>query len=113
MILDIDLHSNYDGCEKELADTMLGYMATDEGDNNFEPYNGMKFDSYQEAYFFYLKYAKLVGFGISTNSSRRSKVSREFIDAKFVYTRYGMKRESNASSQCPYLKINCNVILHV
>ncbi|WJX50321.1 hypothetical protein P8452_36643 [Trifolium repens] len=69
-----------------------------------EPYIGMKFDSQENAYSFYTHYAKCVGFGISIKNSRRSKVSREFIDAIYACTRYGKKRESTAQNPRPCLK---------
>jgi hypothetical protein len=63
-----------------------------------EPYIGMEFDSQENAYSFYTQYAKCTGFGISIKNSRRSKVSREFIDANYACTRYGKKRESTAQN---------------
>ncbi|KAF4402201.1 hypothetical protein G4B88_017713 [Cannabis sativa] len=59
-----------------------------------EPCNGMEFNSHEEAYEFYLKYAKIIGFDILRRSNRRSKISNEFIDVKFVCTRSRLKRES-------------------
>ena len=50
---------------------MLGDIANNEGDNNFEPCESMEFDSHQDAYSFHLKYAKLIGFGITKKSSLR------------------------------------------
>ncbi|KAF4350460.1 hypothetical protein F8388_005070 [Cannabis sativa] len=58
-----------------------------------EPCNGMEFNSHEEAYEFYLKYAKIIGFDILRRSNRRSKISNEFIDVKFVCTRSRLKRE--------------------
>ncbi|CAJ2630952.1 unnamed protein product [Trifolium pratense] len=51
-----------------------------------EPYIGMEFESQENAYSFYAHYAKVIGFGISIKTSRRSKVSREFIDVKYACT---------------------------
>ncbi|WJX09787.1 hypothetical protein P8452_00584 [Trifolium repens] len=78
-----------------------------------EPYIGMKFDSQENAYSFYTHYAKCVGFGISIKNSRRSKVSREFIDAIYACTRYGKKRESTAQNPRPCLKVECEASLRI
>ncbi|GAY65014.1 hypothetical protein CUMW_238000, partial [Citrus unshiu] len=80
---------------------------------NLEPYTGLEFDTQDDAYSFYLMYAKCTGFGISKKSSHRLKLSREFIDAKFACTRYGIKRESSAINQRPCLKVDCKALLHV
>lgn len=62
-------------------------------DVNLEPLRGMEFVSHQEAYAFYQEYARSMGFNTAIQNSRRSKTSREFIDAKFACSRYGTKRE--------------------
>ncbi|XP_063947701.1 protein FAR1-RELATED SEQUENCE 1 isoform X5 [Daucus carota subsp. sativus] len=61
---------------------------------DLEPHNGMEFDSKEDAFTFYKEYAKSVGFASIIKASRRSRISGKFIDAKFVCTRYGKKRES-------------------
>lgn len=58
-----------------------------------EPLPGMEFGSHGDAYAFYQEYARSVGFNTAIQNSRRSKTSREFIDAKFACSRYGTKRE--------------------
>lgn len=63
------------------------------GDINLEPLSGMEFESHGEAYSFYQEYARSMGFNTAIQNSRRSKTSREFIDAKFACSRYGTKRE--------------------
>lgn len=60
-----------------------------------EPREGMEFESKEEAFSFYKEYAKSVGFATIIKASRRSRISGKFIDAKFVCTRYGNKRESS------------------
>ncbi|WZZ28470.1 hypothetical protein YC2023_011871 [Brassica napus] len=60
---------------------------------NLEPLNGMEFDSHGEAYAFYQEYSRAIGFNTAIQNSRRSKTTREFIDAKFACSRYGTKRE--------------------
>ncbi|GAY49067.1 hypothetical protein CUMW_116450 [Citrus unshiu] len=60
-----------------------------------EPLEGMEFESKEEAFSFYKEYAKSVGFATIIKASRRSRISGKFIDAKFVCTRYGNKRESS------------------
>jgi len=43
-----------------------------------------EFESEENAYSFYSLYAKYVRFGISIKTSRRSKVSMEFIDVTYA-----------------------------
>ena len=66
-------------------------------DTNLEPLSGMEFESHGEAYSFYQEYARSMGFNTAIQNSRRSKTSREFIDAKFSCSRYGTKREYDKS----------------
>ncbi|KAF8408600.1 hypothetical protein HHK36_004663 [Tetracentron sinense] len=80
----------------------------------FEPCTGMIFESHEEAYIFYQEYAKFIGFSATTKNSRRSRASREFIDAKFACSRYGSKRKSyKAIHQRSCLKIGCKASMHV
>jgi hypothetical protein len=87
------------------------HVSDSNGDGNQEPYIGMEFDSQENAHSFYAHYAKCVGFGISIKTSRRSRVSREFIDVKYACTRYGKKRESSAINPRPCLKVECEAYL--
>lgn len=70
-------------------------------DINLEPIAGMEFESHGEAYSFYQEYARSMGFNTAIQNSRRSKTSREFIDAKFACSRYGTKREHDKSFNRP------------
>lgn len=70
-------------------------------DMNLEPLSGMEFASHQEAYTFYQEYARSMGFNTAIQNSRRSKTSREFIDAKFACSRYGTKREYEKATNRP------------
>ncbi|XP_062172709.1 protein FAR1-RELATED SEQUENCE 4 isoform X2 [Alnus glutinosa] len=79
-----------------------------------EPRDDMEFDSHEAAYMFYKEYAKSVGFGTAKLSSRRSRASREFIDAKFSCIRYGNKQQSDdAINPRPSPKIGCKASMHV
>lgn len=79
-----------------------------------EPCLGMEFDSHEDAYSFYRDYAKTMGFGTSKLSSRRSRASKEFIDAKFSCMRYGNKQQSDdAINPRPSPKIGCKASMHV
>ncbi|CAL5200106.1 unnamed protein product [Lathyrus oleraceus] len=79
-----------------------------------EPNNEMEFESHEAAYSFYKEYAKSVGFGTAKLSSRRSRASKEFIDAKFSCIRYGNKQQSDdAINPRPSPKIGCKASLHV
>ncbi|XP_015573890.1 protein FAR1-RELATED SEQUENCE 4 isoform X2 [Ricinus communis] len=79
-----------------------------------EPRDDMEFDSHEAAYSFYKEYAKSVGFGTAKLSSRRSRASKEFIDAKFSCIRYGNKQQSDdAINPRPSPKIGCKASMHV
>ncbi|KAK7272029.1 hypothetical protein RJT34_28375 [Clitoria ternatea] len=79
-----------------------------------EPHSDMEFDSHEAAYAFYKEYAKSAGFGTAKLSSRRSRASKEFIDAKFSCIRYGNKQQSDdAINPRPSPKIGCKASLHV
>ncbi|GMN27344.1 hypothetical protein TIFTF001_001609 [Ficus carica] len=86
-----------------------------EGDADFEPCNGIEFNSHEAAYAFYQDYAKSMGFTTSIKNSRRSKKSKEFIDAKFACSRYGVTPESDSgSSRRPSVKkTDCKASMHV
>ncbi|XP_021716388.1 protein FAR1-RELATED SEQUENCE 4-like isoform X2 [Chenopodium quinoa] len=82
--------------------------------SDVEPHEDMEFDSHEAAYEFYKEYAKSLGFGTAKLSSRRSRASKEFIDAKFSCIRYGNKQQSDdAINPRPSPKIGCKASLHV
>ncbi|WCJ28090.1 far-red elongated hypocotyls 3 [Euphorbia peplus] len=76
------------------------------GETNLEPLSGMEFESHGAAYSFYQEYARSMGFNTAIQNSRRSKTSREFIDAKFACSRYGTKREYDKSFNRPRARQN-------
>ncbi|KAF9686447.1 hypothetical protein SADUNF_Sadunf03G0159400 [Salix dunnii] len=79
-----------------------------------EPHDDIEFESHEAAYSFYKDYAKSVGFGTAKLSSRRSRSSKEFIDAKFSCIRYGNKQQSDdAINPRPSPKIGCKASMHV
>lgn len=79
-----------------------------------EPRQNMEFESHEEAYLFYKEYAKSAGFGTAKLSSRRSRATKEFIDAKFSCIRYGNKQQSDdAVNPRPSPKIGCKASMHV
>ncbi|CAL1385904.1 unnamed protein product [Linum trigynum] len=82
---------------------------------DFEPSNGIEFDSHEAAYTFYQEYAKSMGFTTSIKNSRRSKKSKEFIDAKFACSRYGVTPESESgnSRRSSMKKTDCKASMHV
>ncbi|WRX08776.1 FAR1 DNA binding domain - like 4 [Theobroma cacao] len=86
-----------------------------EGDTDFEPRNGIEFESHEAAYAFYQEYAKSMGFTTSIKNSRRSKKSKEFIDAKFACSRYGVTPESDVGSsrRSSVKKTDCKASMHV
>ncbi|KAJ0083411.1 hypothetical protein Patl1_29635 [Pistacia atlantica] len=78
------------------------------GNPLLEPRDDMEFESHEAAYSFYKEYAKAMGFGTAKLSSRRSRASREFIDAKFSCIRFGNKQQSDdAINPRPSPKIGC------
>lgn len=79
----------------------LGDVQDTKEDVLLEPLAGMEFESLGEAYAFYQEYARSTGFSTAIQNSRRSKTSREFIDAKFACSRYGTKREYEKSVNRP------------
>ncbi|GAA0175189.1 hypothetical protein LIER_28417 [Lithospermum erythrorhizon] len=88
-----EMHSE-DGLVME---TPIEDMVDTEEDILLEPLAGMEFNSHGEAYAFYQEYARTMGFNTAIQNSRRSKTTREFIDAKFACSRYGTKREYDKS----------------
>lgn len=79
-----------------------------------EPRDDMEFESHEAAYSFYKEYARSMGFGTAKLSSRRSRASKEFIDAKFSCIRYGNKQQSDdAINPRPSPKIGCKASMHV
>lgn len=84
------------------------------GSTTLELQGDIEFESNEEAYTFYKDYAKSSGFGTSKLSSRRSRATKEFIDAKFSCTRYGNKQQSDdAVNPRPSPKIGCKASMHV
>uniref|UniRef100_A0A2P2LWT8 Protein FAR1-RELATED SEQUENCE n=2 Tax=Rhizophora mucronata TaxID=61149 RepID=A0A2P2LWT8_RHIMU len=90
-------------------------VALFEGDAEIEPCNGIEFESHEAAYSFYQEYAKSMGFTTSIKNSRRSKKSKEFIDAKFACSRYGVTPESDNgnSRRSSVKKTDCKASMHV
>ncbi|EYU43155.1 hypothetical protein ABFS82_08G119200 [Erythranthe guttata] len=83
--------------------------------DNFEPHDGIEFESHEAAYSFYQEYAKSMGFTTSIKNSRRSKKTKEFIDAKFACSRYGVtpESESGVSRRPGVKKTDCKASMHV
>lgn len=77
--------------------------------------NGIEFESHEAAYSFYQEYAKSMGFTTSIKNSRRSKKSKEFIDAKFACSRYGITPESDGGNnrRSSVRKTDCKASMHV
>ncbi|RDY11388.1 Protein FAR-RED ELONGATED HYPOCOTYL 3, partial [Mucuna pruriens] len=60
-----------------------------------EPEPGPEFNSKEEAFSYYQAHAKSVGFSAIIKASRRSRISGNFIDAKFACSRYGTSPTPN------------------
>lgn len=97
------------------ADSPKRAGAVFDGDTDFEPGSGIEFESHEAAYSFYQEYAKSMGFTTSIKNSRRSKKSKEFIDAKFACSRYGITPESDSGSsrRSSVKKTDCKASMHV
>ncbi|KAL9231087.1 hypothetical protein vseg_006350 [Gypsophila vaccaria] len=92
------LHTNEEVVTLACTTSDLVNLHTNDG-VNLEPLPGMEFMSHQEAYVFYQEYARSMGFNTAIQNSRRSKTSREFIDAKFACSKYGTKREYDKANR--------------
>ncbi|VFQ70585.1 unnamed protein product [Cuscuta campestris] len=127
MVIEEKIHiEDGGGMNSSLAD-----MTEFKEDVNLEPLAGMEFESHGEAYAYYQEYARSMGFNTAIQNSRRSKTSREFIDAKFACSRYGTKREyekpvnrsrsrqggkqdqENATGRRACAKTDCKASMHV
>ncbi|KAK9733059.1 hypothetical protein RND81_04G041000 [Saponaria officinalis] len=85
-----------------------------EGDIEMGPDSDLQFESHEVAYKYYQEYAKSMGFTTSIKNSRRSKKSKDFIDAKFACSRYGITLESDvASRRSSVKKTDCKASMHV
>ncbi|KAJ6967667.1 hypothetical protein NC653_035786 [Populus alba x Populus x berolinensis] len=82
-------------------------------DTNLEPLSGMEFESHGAAYSFYQEYARSMGFNTAIQNSRRSKTSREFIDAKFACSRQTKQDPENGTSRRLCSKTDCKASMHV
>lgn len=88
------------------------------GFSDLEPPDGIDFDTHEAAYTFYQEYAKSMGFTTSIKNSRRSKKTKDFIDAKFACSRYGATPESETGSSSgrrssSVKKTDCKASMHV
>ncbi|XWS30942.1 hypothetical protein CRYUN_Cryun23aG0034300 [Craigia yunnanensis] len=110
-IVDGAAHTRDGGIVDSSKRAVIGF----EGDTDFEPRNGIEFESHKAAYAFYQEYAKPMGFTTSIKNSRRSKKSKEFIDAKFACSRYGVTPESDVGSsrRSSVKKTDCKASMHV
>ncbi|XP_057424640.1 protein FAR-RED IMPAIRED RESPONSE 1 isoform X1 [Lotus japonicus] len=105
--------------EQHRSDAVVVSPNTDlslfDGDRDFEPHTGIEFKSHEAAYSFYQEYAKSMGFTTSIKNSRRSKKTKEFIDAKFACSRYGVTPESDGGSnrRSSVKKTDCKACMHV
>ncbi|OMO80508.1 hypothetical protein COLO4_24061 [Corchorus olitorius] len=92
---------------------LVFFIAENNENHDKDPQVGMEFDSPENAYSLYKIYAKKMGFGVTTRSSCRSKLSGQFIDVKYVCTRHGTKRETNVVNPRPCLKMECKAMFHI
>ncbi|XP_026402846.1 protein FAR1-RELATED SEQUENCE 4-like isoform X2 [Papaver somniferum] len=109
--VDVNANVNMNYCVNDSASAIAS-----EGNENvhLDPREGMEFESHEEAFSFYKEYARREGFGVSKRNSRRSRISKKFIDAKFACCRYGTKQASDRVSRPrPTAKIDCKAAMHV
>ncbi|KAG2396442.1 hypothetical protein LR48_Vigan432s001100 [Vigna angularis] len=74
---------------------------------------GPEFNSKEEAFAFYQAHAKSVGFSAIIKASRRSRISGNFIDAKFACTRYGAPPSHKPKRAPSRAKTDCKASMHV
>ncbi|KAL3615311.1 cyclin-dependent kinase inhibitor far1 [Castilleja foliolosa] len=128
----VDSEDNVEGGEEGLASTVADVVhPTQNNDShldnlpkrdiigtepgNLEPHDGIEFESHEAAYVYYQEYSKSMGFTTSIKNSRRSKKTKEFIDAKFACSRYGVtpESESGVSRRPSVKKTDCKASMHV
>ncbi|KAL0725004.1 hypothetical protein Bca4012_039603 [Brassica carinata] len=107
-------NSNRDVVVDDLRTGHLGFS----GVLDLEPPDGIDFDTHEAAYTFYQDYAKSMGFTTSIKNSRRSKKTKDFIDAKFACSRYGATPESESGGgssgrRSSVKKTDCKASMHV
>ncbi|KAI9176798.1 hypothetical protein LWI28_007346 [Acer negundo] len=78
-----------------------------------EPCNDMEFESDANAYSYYIQYAIQIGFGASKTQCCQSKVTMEWVEARYACTREGTKQKTNALNPRPCLKSNCQALLYL
>ncbi|KAJ1405750.1 FAR1 DNA-binding domain [Sesbania bispinosa] len=76
--------------------TDLGHPSREQ--NSFNDKENVEFNSKEEAFSYYREYAKSMGFSAIIKTSRRSRISGNFIDAKFACTRYENKPKPQSFS---------------
>uniref|UniRef100_A0A1J3G901 Protein FAR1-RELATED SEQUENCE n=1 Tax=Noccaea caerulescens TaxID=107243 RepID=A0A1J3G901_NOCCA len=113
----VESHSNHRDVGIVVDDLKTGDLGFS-GDLDLEPRNGIDFDTHEAAYLFYQEYAKSMGFTTSIKNSRRSKKTKDFIDAKFACSRYGVTPESENGSgsstrRSSVKKTDCKASMHV
>ncbi|XP_068481028.1 protein FAR-RED IMPAIRED RESPONSE 1-like isoform X2 [Phaseolus vulgaris] len=75
---------------------------------------GPEFNSKEEAFAYYQAHAKSVGFSAIIKASRRSRISGNFIDAKFACTRYGAPPSPHKPKRArARAKTDCKASMHV
>ncbi|KAJ0255235.1 Protein FAR-RED IMPAIRED RESPONSE 1 [Hirschfeldia incana] len=115
----VESHNN-NNRDVVVDDLRTGHLAFG-GVLDLEPRDGINFDTHEAAYTFYQDYAKSMGFTTSIKNSRRSKKTKDFIDAKFACSRYGATPESAESSgggtssgrRSSVKKTDCKASMHV
>ncbi|KAJ4973462.1 hypothetical protein NE237_006636 [Protea cynaroides] len=77
------------------------------------PALGMEFQSFEDAYEFYNKYAKKVGFGIRIRSSYFKKQSKEKYAAVLCCSCEGFKRSQQSQNKRPEVRTGCLAMVRI
>ncbi|XP_043708615.1 protein FAR1-RELATED SEQUENCE 5-like isoform X2 [Telopea speciosissima] len=117
----VDIEHPVDEDDHDMVESSAGReLYIPEGDMNFEPYEGMEFESEEAAKAFYNSYARRVGFSTRVSMSRRSRRDGAIIQRSFVCAKEGFRvekdrhgRESKVKRPRAVTRVGCKAMLVV
>lgn len=97
IISPVDMEPRMGDIDEMIENSVVRGLFACEGEEIFEPYEGMEFDSEEAARAFYNAYAAQVGFKVRVSSFIRSKRDKTIISRQLVCSREGFRstKESN------------------
>ncbi|XP_043701124.1 protein FAR1-RELATED SEQUENCE 6-like isoform X2 [Telopea speciosissima] len=105
-----------DGADKPDAEERDCGKSESTGENhvrNVPPALGMEFESFEDAYEFYNKYAEKVGFGVRIRSSYFKKQSKEKYAAVLCCSCEGFKRSLQSHNKRPEVRTGCQAMMRI